>query len=873
MLLLFRVLSLRYWNRHRGALFLSSLGVALGIAVFVAIQVANHSVLAAFENSLEAVSGKATLQIEGGNDGLPDATFVRLKNLHDKRIQAAAPIVTRTFFTPALKTSILFLGVDIFSENEFRSDGLENSGGLENNHSKQSTPGVARAARFLVDPRAIAISPNLAQRFHLREGSTLEVFVGAQKKQFIITSILSASAMQNAYGGDFALLDIAAAQESFGQIGKLSRIDLLVDEKDIPAVTRVLQLLAPPDATVQRPAQRGVEVSAMLSAFRLNLAALSCITLFVGAFLIYNAIASAVVKRRSEVGTLRSIGASSGQVKTMFLVEAAAIGLIGSIAGLLLGIALSRLALGAISTTVSSLYVAVKAREVFVPFWLWWAAPIGGTLLAVCAAFPAATEAASTSPRAAAQDATLHHVTTRFAFPLALSGGVLLLLAAALCHPAISARSAIFGFGGAFATLAGFALFAPLCTLWLARIFQPLAGALFGVEGVLACNQIRRALNRSSLVIASLMVALSMTIGLGVMVRSFRSSVEDWVTTSIRGDLYVAGATGFSGDSGPGLPREVIEYCLHNRAVKVADTIRGAQTTLISKITKRPQPIFIAANELPALSTHDRSIRFLETFGGEENARRAHLESKGILVSERFKNLVGYGAGETIQLLTPQGRKAFRIFGVFYDYTPDQAVIYLPKSLYKKYWRDDGIDALALHLKPEYSVANLKSEIERKFGARYQLTLLSNAAIRENVFTTFDNTFAVTYALQLIAVLVAAVGIFDTLWSLILERRVEIATLRALGASPFQISKTTLIEFGLIGIFGWLMGVAAGLCLAWQLIFVINRQFFGWTIGWTLPPSVLWQALLLSLLAALGAGVLPSRLAAHGNIAAALQRE
>lgn len=284
------------------------------------------------------------------------------------------------------------------------------------------------------------------------------------------------------------------------------------------------------------------------------------------------------------------------------------------------------------------------------PLWLWWGAPLGGVLISIFAAMIPAWEASSTSPRAATLDASLHHATTRFAFSLALIGAVLLLAAAALSSPAISSRTPLFGFAAAFATLTGFAFLAPLLTLCFAKMSRSFMGALFGIEGTLAATQIQRALNRSSLVIAALMVALAMSIGLGVMVHSSRSSVADWVRTSIRGDLYVATANGFSGDSGPGLPSEVIQFARDHPKVKDSDAIRGAQTTLISRITGRPQPVFIAANELPALMTNDRVIQFLETADGEAAARRAHLNSTGVLVSERFKNLLGYGAGETLKI-------------------------------------------------------------------------------------------------------------------------------------------------------------------------------------------------------------------------------
>ena len=859
---LLRYLSLRYWLRHRSAFFLAALGVALGLAVFVAVQIANHSVLASFSASLDAVSGKANLQIRGGANGLPEDVYVRVKSLSDPRIHAAAPLLSKTLFSPTLETTLLIMGVDVFAEADFRDLDLH----LQETNAKQ--PATAEQGfSFLLDPQAIAITGTLAQKHHLKLGDRLEIFVGAQRRKFRVATILGSEEMNRAYGGDFAVLDIAAAQEAFAQVGRLSQIDLIVEEAHVDAVAADLRKLVPGDAVVQRPAQRGSQVAGMLAAFQLNLSALSCISIFVGAFLIYNAVAIAVVRRRSEIGILRAVGAGQGQLMRMFLVEAAFIGFIGSLLGMALGISLAGFTLHAVSKTVSTLYIAVKAREILVPAWLWWGGPLAGTILAVLSALVPAREAANTSPRAAMLRVTLHHATARFAWVLAAVGAALIALAFLLCQPFIGQRSAFAGFAAAFATLAGFSLITPLFTLWGGKVAQKLAGAVFGIEGNLAGSYLQRALNRSSLVIAALMVSLAMMIGVSVMVRSFRQTVAAWVDSTVSADLFIAPATGFSGDSGPGLPDEVVRYATTLPAVRLADTLRGAEIMVDNK------PVFIAANVLPGLVNGERKTRFLETAGDETTIRQTYNEGKFILVSERFKNLLGYDAGDTLTLVTPSGPRDFFIGGVFYDYTPNECLLYMPQSLYRRYWHDYGIDGIALYLKAGISTESVKEDIERRFGAKYQLTIQATRELHATVFNTFDQTFAVTYALQLIAIIVAAIGIFDTLIALLLERSRELATLRAMGASSAQIIKMTYIEFGLIAVFAWVIGVAAGLCLAWELIYVINLQFFGWTILWTLQPFVLLQALALALVAAVGAGILPARAAVRRNVAEALQME
>lgn len=878
MLALFRFLSLRYWLRHRGGFFLAALGVALGIAVFVSVQIANHSILAAFSATLDAVSGKANLQITGGANGLPEEVYLRLKAQPDARIQAMAPLISKTLISPTLQktkddggTQVLVLGVDIFAEADFGRDfGVgtrepDTSSRQDERQDPRAAPGGVFA--FLIDPRAVAISRTLADKYSLQNGSALDLWVGARRENFTVRAILESEQFKQTFGGDFVLMDIAAAQEAFSLVGRLSQIDFIVDEAQLESVRTDLQKQVPADAVVQRPAQRGRQISGMLAAFQLTLSALSCIALFVGAFLIYNAIEIAVVRRRHEIGILRAVGAGRGQLMRLFLLEASAIGLFGSFWGVLLGLFLARFTLLAVSKTVSQLYLAVKANEIIVPAWLWWAAPLFGTLLAVLSAYPPAREAAGTAPRDAMSRISLHHSAGEFARPFAIAGLIFLAIAFVLCLPFFSALSSLAGFAATFFTLSGFALLTPIITRASGQFAQQFAGILFGIEGTLAGSYLRRALHRSSLVVAALMVSLALSIGISVMVRSFRGTVADWVNIAINADLYVSPATGFSGDTGPGLPLEAVKFITSLPQVRLFDTIRGAETTI------GKQPVFIAANELPALKSGDRKIKFLSTAAGQDAAINEFLAGRAVLISERFEHMLNYRAGQKLTLVSPRGPVTLPVAGVFADYTPNECVIYLPRPIYAKNWGDNGIDGLALHLQKGATVEEVQRLIWRKFGTKYQMTLSPNADLRKSVFTTFDQTFAVTYALQLIAILVASIGVFDTLIALLLERAREIAVLRAMGASTRQILKMTFVEFALIALLAWAIGVAAGLCLAWQLIRVINLQIFGWTINFSLQPAVWFQGLVLALLAALCAGYWPARSAARRNLTEALQME
>ena len=265
-------------------------------------------------------------------------------------------------------------------------------------------------------------------------------------------------------------------------------------------------------------------------------------------------------------------------------------------------------------------------------------------------------------------------------------------------------------------------------------------------------------------------------------------------------------------------------------------------------------------------------MRFESTRDGEQSALRDYLAGEAILVSERLANELKLRAGGVLKAPTPQGETAFPIAGVFYDYDPN-SVFYLPLPTYRELWNDDQIDGIALYLKSG-SGEEIKQTLNDKFGEKYALALLPNKEIRRQVFETFDQTFAVTYALQLIAVVVAAIGVFDTLVSMMLERTTELVRRCARWAPrKGKSARWRWWEFALLGGIAWVLGSLAGLLLAGEMIFVINRQFFGWTIFPSVEPLVFVQALLLALGAALGAGIFPARAAARRNLAAALQRE
>jgi putative ABC transport system permease protein len=834
-----RWISLRHLREEPGRTALTLSGVALGVAVFLAIRLANASALASFSATVDAVAGRATLQVAGGTSGFDERLFLRVRRVPG--LQAAAPVVQIAAPAPGLGgETLMVLGLDLFSEAGF---GRVAAGEAES-HAWLD---------FLADPHAMAVTRSLARRYHLRVGSPLVLTAGSRLVTFRVRAILGSEELEHAFGGNLAVIDIGVAQDAFARLGRLDRIDLRVPEAARAAVARRLAAALPADVRVERPESRGQAVANMLAAFQLNLAALSFIALFVSLFLVFNAISMSVIKRRREIGMLRSLGVRRGEVLRLFMGEAVFFGAAGTLLGVGLGILLARGALGAVSQTISQLYVLVEARTLHLsPAVLAQGAAIGFGAAALAALIPA-REAARTPPGVTLRQGALIELRPVALGPWSAAGVLLLALAGAAAAVGLRRHEPLWGFASAAGVLAGFSALTPAGTLALNGALEAPMRRLFGVEGRLAVRYLTESLARTAVIVASLMVAMAMLIGLSVMVSSFRDTVDTWVSQTIKADLYIEPAGRQISGAAAVLPPAVIETARAVPGVAAVDTYHGVT------IPFRGRQVWLASVHLEVLGRHSRLL--FRNGSSREILLRARREN-GAVVTESFSHRFGVRAGDAILLNTPDGPRRLPIAGVFYDYSTDQGAILMDHALYLRWFHDPIINSMAFYLKPGVDPAGVRAEFLRRLRGQYALTVTPNQGLRRHVLQVFDQTFRITYALQGIAVLVAALGIVNTLTALILQRGREIGILRAIGAFRSQVRRIVLIEAGLIGLTGYVIGSLCGLVLAALLVFVINRQFFGWSIRMVLSPGIFLQAFALVAVTSLLAGLWPARHAA-----------
>jgi putative ABC transport system permease protein len=868
--LLLRI-SLRYLLRHAWQSGLCVLGVALGVAVVVSIDLTNASASRAFELSTESIAGRATHQVIGGPGGLDEALYRDLRV--GLGLRQSAPIVDGYVSVPTLEgITLQLLGVDPLAEAPFRSY----LGGVGGGAATSGGEPVDLAV-LLVEPGAVLLAQQTAQRYGLELGDTLTLQVGSQQREARLVGLLQPQDEQAQRTLEGTLIaDIATAQELLGEVGNLSRIDLILPDE---AAAEEVRAVLPAGAELTRPEARSNTLQQMTAAFELNLAALSLLALIVGVFLIYNTMTFSVVQRRELLGTLRCLGVTRWQVAALVLSEALLIGLVGALLGLVLGVLLGRSLIGMVTQTITDLYFVVTIRELSVdPFVL-----LKGFALGVVATLGAALvptrEATLAPPRVAQRRSSIEEGVRRAVpwatlagFVLLLLGGVLLLLGGSvgdwrlvqgewlLNSPEGALVSA---FTALFFIVIGFALLTPGATMLLMRLLRPLLGGLFGLLGRMAARDAVASLSRTSVAIAALMVAVSVTIGVGIMVGSFRQTVVTWLDQSLRADIYVSAPGNTATRIDTTVDRAIVDDFLAVPGVVGRALFRTVQVdTAIGPTT------LVAIERDPQQS--DAAPQYKEA--GPQPL--AALEDGAVFISEPLAYRLELGVGDTLTLQTPQGARDFPIAAVYYDYSSDRGVIRLDYATFRAIWDDPQLSSFALYTAPEANTDSIVRDLrEVAADSGQDLIIRSNQALRENTLTIFDRTFAITAVLQMLATVVAFIGILSALMALQLERGREFAMLRANGLTRRQLWGLVLSQTSLVGLTAGLLALPVGLVLALVLVFVINRRSFGWTLDMSLDPALFGQALLVALLAALLAGLYPAWRMARTNPALALREE
>jgi putative ABC transport system permease protein len=832
--LLYRLI-LRPLFRQPGRALLILFAVALGDAAVIAIDLAGDAAAGSFHASMETLAGKDDFEVTAAG-GVSEALVARLATL--PYALHVSPRIEDHVTVVATGETVPLIGIDVVGEAETAGRTIKNQT-------------VSEALQHLNDPDAIWVTRGLGKAV----GVKIQLLINDQTHVYTVRGLMEDASQIRA---NAILMDIGAAQQATGKLGRVDRILIRIPPepngaKDLDHWQSTLQRSLPVGVLLS---PQGTETAAnrkMLAAFRWNLRILSYIALLVGAFLIYNAVSVSVVRRRADIGIVRALGASRTAVMAAFLLEAALFGTLGSLAALPLGRVLAAGAVRMLSTTVNALYIssqpgvmAISTRSIVLAF-------VVGIGVAVASALAPAREAGMVPPiEAMARGRREFEVRVERKRDALIAIGLAILGVLAAQVPPIAGKP-LLGYVSALLFVVSAALLAPFVVHAATSIGSSALRRTFGVESLLATRSLGGSLRRTSVLVAALATAIAMMTSVGIMVGSFRQTVLTWMDSELPADLYLRPAGAIASDQHPTIAPEVAIRIAHVPGVESVGRFRAYD------IEYQGLPASLAA------ASYDHAPRRNLTFlSGHTSATVLPELASGnnVLVSEPFANKHHIKPGDTLTLPLGDQRVTFRVIDIFYDYGHEAGYILLDWNTMLRYIPDGAPTNLAVFLAPGADLEQTRSTIQRVIADR-SLVMQSNGEIRTEAIRVFDQTFAITYAVEAISILVAIGGISGALISIVIDRRREFGVLRFLGADSAQIRKLILVEAGLIGILANILGLALGYVLSLVLVYVINKQSFGWTIQFHWPVAVLLGSITLVYISTVLAGLFPARLAVH----------
>ena len=837
--------SLRFLLQHPWHFLLSILGVALGVAMVISIDLSNSSAQRAFSLSAEALTGKATHQIQGSGDFLSDQVY------RDLRLTAgyrnSAPIIDGYGRIQGLDRTFQILGVDPIAEGPFR-DFSSQEGGID-------------LAKFITGQPTVIISDQVLADLAKDIGDSLQVSVGGRPFDLLIAGAIATANKRSQQALESVILvDVNTAQQLFDMDGQLSRIDLIVPEEIEEAILASLSADLPEGSRLVSSVSRTDTLSQMTRAFELNLQALSLLALLVGMFLIYNTMTFSVVQRLPLIGRLRALGVTKSEVLSMIVKEAVLIGLIGTILGITAGIGLAQFLLGLVTQSINDLYFVLSVQELTIELIPVLKAVILGLGATLLAAFWPAREAAeaevSTVLRRSSNESRLAHRLPFIALiglAISLAGGGILL---------IPNGGIIAGYSSLLFVIIGFSLLIPALMVGLSALIRPILGALNGLIGKMSVRGVVTELSRTSVAVAALVVAVAASVGVGVMVDSFRVTVVSWLESQLQADIYVQPPSAVARKADAQLQVELV------RIFKETEGVASLHSVFSEDVMTTFGSSNLVTTSLGAKASESYQIKEIQDDFWEQ-----FVQEEVIMISEAYAYRFGIGMGDSLGIVTDKGMRSFPIQAIYFDYASDMGTITMNRSLYDRYFDNRAISGLALYADDNTEVDVLVNRLRVRAVGVQEVFIRSNKGLREASIEIFDRTFTVTVVLRLLAVLVAFVGILSSLMALQLERAREHAVLRANGMTPGQLWNYIITQTGVMGVIAGVLSIPLGLLISYVLVYVINLRSFGWTLEFVVSPSLLIQAVSLAVGAALLAGIYPSWKMAKAHPADALRSE
>ncbi len=830
---LFGWFSLRYLRSHWGRSLAVLLGIALGAAVFTSVRLAVHATLESFSSSMNQIAGTAdaTLVHPGGH--VPDTLVGTL--MRHPAVRSAAPVLSAYVRPAGHETPFLLIGIDPLLDRDLRAWRASET-------DREERPDWAS---LMTEPGAVMIGGKLGEQFGWRAGQRVRLTHSHRTADVTVLAVLDPDGLALVEGGRIALCDIATFQEFTGLFGRADRIDLKFKAGAPPGQRSSLKALLPPGVVMRSPSEQRESGQGMIRAYQLSLTFLSFISLFVGMFLVYSLVALNAAARRRELAIIRAQGASRRLLFGLFVGEGVFIGLCGWLLALPIGGLLVKHLLAGVSQTVSMLFVRVQVDSLSLSPWeiaLSFGVTIG---VAVLASLQPAREAMHVAPREAMESVPTANIRPQSIRRMAMAGtGLVMLVYPVSQLPSLPSVS-LPGYLAALMLFVGFALMTPLFLRYVGKLSAPRLQRIGGQPAFLAAGYLRESGLQTAISVGALITAVALFTALVVMIHSFRTTVAVWVDQSIAGDLYIR----------PKLAE--LNHFREPLSPRVVAAVERLPAT-VQRVPMRRLELRVMGHthlfEAMDYDAYARRSRFIWMNGDAAQIEADLIAGKGVAVSEVFANSTGLGTGDRYRVQIGNQWMDEPILGVFRDYRTRGGAVYYSLARYRQRFDDPTTSGVQLNFPdrgPGQANAIEQARTTLLACCGETIEMIEGQRLRQAVMRIFDETFAITTVLLLIALTVAALGIATTLSVLVLQRRRQLSTIRALGGSAAQVRGMILWEAGLIVLTGQAAGLASGFILSAILIFVVNRQSFGWTFIYQVDWPYLLTGLPLIFAAAL----------------------
>ena len=798
---------------------LSVIGVSLGIAAFVAVNVANHSARESFISASTTLEEAATHIITGN---VSDDLYRTLRLAFSHPIQ---PIVRgRVRVVGAHGEAATILGIDPIANYRF------------NTHAGAQSLASIDVNGLFADAFSAYATADTLQRLGSEGRSSIEVRYGRKSFELHVTGFIETDTpLQEQSLRDVILTDIAAAQTILGMRGKLSSIQMQLS--DLDETLETVETMMPEGVILDGRVSRHESIASITSAFQTNLTAMSLLALLVAIFLVYNTMTFLVMRREPTIELLRAIGVTRRETVTGLVLETLLIGIVASVIGLLFGVQLSEFLLSMVERSINNLYFPINADISFVSRETIAAALGIGIVATLLAAVPALYAARVIQPSFGEKRRNFDNPRSRRTQALIAS---VCFIAAGILTLQFNPRDVIFGFVGIYFLIAAYMCLIPVLCKLLGITARTTAKRMFGIHGVLASRALTLSGGRTSIAICALCIAISATIGVGIMISSFRTAVDGWVTDRLRADVYIS-ARGYGSK-------------LSEKEINSLQSLPDVEYVGVANWTSLEGPL--GQTQVFAV---DYSEHVFAGYRFKEQVPEIwkQFQNEGVIVSEPYSWKNGVSTGDVLEFWKADTTVSLPVLGVYYDYSSDRGVISIHRDVYVSLFHDQAINSAALFFKPGTNLDVAQSVIASAVSLD-DADIWNARGLRDSTMDIFDQTFAITAVLRTLAVIVAIIAVISVLAMVQIDRERELRVQNAIGFTPSQLWASATAESGMMGLFAGILSIPSGLLLSWLLIWVVNQRSFGWTMQIQFDVSVLTDAVFLSTASALVAGLIPA---------------